>query len=439
MKPYSLILLATLGIHGNLLAEQATLEPLPEPLTLEAALAGINQQHPLLQSAAANKTLAASQLMSARSADDLNIGVRLEARRVDVSDASTNDDEDDSRAIITAQKTLYDFGRTGHAQKAAQLRLDASDHSEALLQQQHRHNVFEDFFGVLLADLEADRANESMALSFVRLDNARERHELGMVSDIDLLALENTYQEDFMERQRAELAQRHSRTRLALSLGRADELSADLEAPELPGLKNPLPEFETLLEEAKANNLALQSLQAHLNATEESRKSAIANRYPTLYAKLEATDYNRLSSERHPFSAILGLEVPLYQGERVDGKAAMALAQQQQIRANMQAENYRVTEQVLNTYQTIQALFAQLQQAEVQADFRDLYLDRSRAQYELEIKSDLGDAMVAQSEARRFSAQTRYDLALAREKLVTLTQNTTYSALQPAIDTEEKQ
>lgn len=442
MKRHALLVVALLGLQGSVLAENTdeivTLEPLPEPLTLEAALAGIDQNHPLLTAASADKALAQSRLLSARSTDDLHIGATLEARHIDVSDVSTNPDDNDSRAILKAHKTLYDFGRTHHARKAAELQLDASSHNESLLIQQHRQSVIDAFFGVLLADLEADRANEAMALSYVRLDNARERQELGMVSDIDLLDLENTYQTDFMERQRAALEQRHSRTRLALQLGRPDELSSDLEPPELPGLKNPIPELEVLLEEAKSKNLALRSLQAQLTATQESRKSAKADRYPKLYATLQATDYNRETNERHPFSAILGLEVPIYQGERVDGKTASALAQQQRIRANMVAADFRLTEQVLNTLQTIQVLTNQLEQADIQADFRELYLDRSRAQYELEIKSDLGDAMVAQSEARRFSAQTRYDLALAREKLVTLTQNPAYSALQPAIETEDK-
>lgn len=443
MNRHSLLMLVLLGCSSNLWSddsvESTALPPLPEPLTLEAAFNGINQQHPLLESAAANKSMAESELMTARASDDLTVGATLEARRIDPSDIALNRDTNDSRAIITAQKTLYDFGRTGHAKKAAEIQLGASENTERLAQQEHRQSVFEDFFGVLLADLASDRANEAMALSFVRLDNARERHSLGMVSDIDLLALENTYQNDFMERQRAELEQRHSRTRLALSLGRPADLSGELEAPKLPGLKNPLPDFDAIIEEAKRNNLALQSLRAQYEATEESRKSATANRYPTLYAKLQATDYNRRTNERHPFSAILGLEVPIYQGERVDGKAAAALAQQQKVRASMHAADYLVTEKVLTTYQTVQTLMSQLQQAEVQSDFRELYLDRSRAQYDLEIKSDLGDAMVAQSEARRFSAQTRFDLALAREKLANLTQNPAYSALQPAIEIEDKQ
>lgn len=443
MKRHALLLSIALCLNSVWAAGEDLPEPvqeaLPEPLTLEGALAGINHDHPLLMSARASTAQAESELIRARAQDDLSIALALEGRRIDPSEQNANQDTDDSRAILSAQKTLYDFGRTGHAKQAAQLKLNASENQQALQTQLHRQTVIENFFKVLIADLTFEWSNEGMALSYVQLDNARERHELGEISDIDLLALENTYQRDLIQRRRAELAQRQSRTRLALALGRPGELSSDLLPPDLPGLKNPLPELDKVLEEASANNLTLQSLRAQLEAAEETRKSAKADRYPSLYAQFEAAEYRREFGSRDPLTAILGLNIPIYQGERVNGKTAAAVANMQSIRALMFAEDYRLNEQVLTTYQEVQALTAQLEQAEVQNEFRELYLDRSRAQYDLEIKTDLGDAMVAQTDARRFSAQTRFDLALARERLATLTQNPAYSALQPAVATEESQ
>lgn len=435
----SLIFCVSTGWAKDADTTSAALEPLPEPLTLDDALAAINHDHPLLMSARSATALAESALIRARANDDLRVGLTIEGRRIDPPESNLNQDTDDSRAILSAQKTLYDFGRTGHAKKAAQLELDASLQRQTLQEQQHRQAVIEQYFKVIIADLNFAWRNEAMALSYVRLDNARERHELGEVSDIDLLALEHTYQGDLILRQRAELAQRQSRTRLALALGRPGDLSSDLIPPELPGLENPLPELDVVLEEARKNNLTLQSLRGQLEAAEESRKSASAQRYPSLYAGLEAAEYEREFGSRDPFTAILGLDIPIYQGERVDGTTAAAVAEMQNIRSQMIAEDYRINEQVLTTFQEIQALLGQLKQAEVQSEFRELYLDRSRAQYDLEIKTDLGDAMVAQSDARRFAAQTRFDLALARERLVTLTQNPAYSALQPAVPTEEPQ
>ena len=46
-------------------------------------------------------------------------------------------------------------------------------------------------------------------------------------------------------------------------------------------------------------------------------------------------------------------------------------------------------------------------------DFRELALDRSRALYEMEATTNLGDAMVAVSEVRFKQAETDFQLALA--------------------------
>jgi hypothetical protein len=52
----------------------------------------------------------------------------------------------------------------------------------------------------------------------------------------------------------------------------------------------------------------------------------------------------------------------------------------------------------------------------VEQDYRDRYLDRSRAEYELEFKTDLGDSMVlySRSNANRLRALYAWELAYQR-------------------------
>lgn len=54
------------------------------------------------------------------------------------------------------------------------------------------------------------------------------------------------------------------------------------------------------------------------------------------------------------------------------------------------------------------------------ADYRELYLDRSRALYEMEVKADLGDAMVRVSEAERNLRKIQFDITLGWARLETL-------------------
>jgi hypothetical protein len=60
-------------------------------------------------------------------------------------------------------------------------------------------------------------------------------------------------------------------------------------------------------------------------------------------------------------------------------------------------------------------------------DYRDLYLDRSRALYEMEVKTDLGDSMVEVSEARLKFAKVKFNTALTWARLDALIGNEVYA------------
>jgi hypothetical protein len=62
---------------------------------------------------------------------------------------------------------------------------------------------------------------------------------------------------------------------------------------------------------------------------------------------------------------------------------------------------------------SIDLLEAQQRENSVAIDYRDLYLDRSRTLYELEVKADLGDAMTSQTTARLAQMETDYQLLMS--------------------------
>ncbi len=404
---------------------------MPEPLTLEAALNAVDDQHPSIATARAAEQLARAGEQQARAQDDARLALNLEARRVEPNTHSASQDRDDSRASLTLSKTLYDFGRTRQRVEASRQLVTARVQSSTLARQQLRRAIMRDYFAVLLADLEAARANEAMAIAFVRLDKLRDQHTLKMVSDIELLKQEDQYQSILLERTRAEAQQRQTRNQLALTLDHPGQLSANVLAPELPGLTTVLPDYAQLVDEARQGNAELAGLQAEMAALQARKQTARAERNPNLYLQLEAWDYQQEFGSRYPLVAMLGVDVPLYQGNRVNAAIAEQEADLQALRARYRARDYALQQELLGTWNQIKTLTLQLEQARIRNDYRERYLDRSRALYELEVVTDLGDAMTEQTAARQFADQTRFELALARETLVALTGNPAYSALTP--------
>ena len=203
--------------------------PLPEPLTLEASLALADAPHPDTAAVAADN--------AARRADQLT----LEAL-TGVPTRFAADDEADRLLILHAR-------------------------------QHRRTKILRCYLGVLLADLAATESNEAMAIAYVRMDRARQRHALGQVSDIVLAELTSTYQSVLRKRAVAEAKQRARRSRLALALNRPGELPARLLPPRLPGNQAERPDLEPLQASALEQHTRLGALRLRLQAA-EARLSA---------------------------------------------------------------------------------------------------------------------------------------------------------------------
>ena len=65
----------------------------------------------------------------------------------------------------------------------------------------------------------------------------------------------------------------------------------------------------------------------------------------------------------------------------------------------------------------LELLKVEQQTARTRSDYRDLYLDRSRALYEMEAQVTLGDAMTKMTEAQWRAAKVEFDLAIAWARL----------------------
>ena len=122
-----------------------------------------------------------------------------------------------------------------------------------------RLEVLARFLDVLLADLAFARYDEAMAVAYIQFDRASVRRDLGQFSDLAALELESTYQEVLHERSASQIGQQLTRTLLALALNRPGARPRELIQPALPTLPEPLPEVQTLLDEALANNGAVLS------------------------------------------------------------------------------------------------------------------------------------------------------------------------------------
>lgn len=408
-------------------------EVLPSPLSLASALATASATHPERTLAMADAAHAEAALAQARSANAPRIDARLDARYINPPPGSPYPDHNDSSAALVLRKPIYDFGRSRARTDAAAADVEAARQIETDAFARQRLEIMRRFFDVLLADQRLAEAEEAMAVAYVEFDRARDRNKLGQLSDIDLLAREDAYQTARSRRAVEESAQRTTRALLADAIGRPDALPDKLLMPALKGIARQPPDYASLLTTAQQRNPTLASLRARMQAAQAALAESRAEDNPRLDLELRATRYARDFGTRDPLSAGLVLRVPLYSGGRVDADKAAALADLARARAETVRYEYRLRQALLETRQDLLALAAQAQALDVQTDYRELYLDRSRALYELQIKTDLGDAMVQQSATRSRRMANRFRRALAWETLAVLTGD---ARLEPDTTTE---
>lgn len=393
--------------------------PLPNPLTLGQALALADEAHPDLALAQANVLQARSRRREAQARTGTQIFGDLTPQVTVPSEPFPGESGwvNDSRARLFLNQPLYDFGRSAALERAADAEVDAREQMVLDAQQLRRLEIMGRFFDVLLADLRYGADNEDMARKYVEFDRLRERASLGQVSEVDLLAAENRYREALIVRTDSEKRKTATRQQLAVALNRPAELPGELVRPMLANLDREIPDHQLLYQQASAVNPQLQSLRAEVAAGRSAYESERARRYPILSGELEAAAYERGTPTRDQYRATLNLRVPLYDGGQTDAALQRAAAEVVAREARLAKGEQALRQQALDLVQELEALKVRRVAARQRMQYRDLYLERSRALYELEVRTDLGDAMTQLSDAQWQEARADFQMALAWARL----------------------
>jgi len=405
-------------------------DPLPQPLTLEQALAFSQaDNHPQTEAQLAAREAADAEREAAGAETGLDVRLLADGRYVEPSTNDRGGSTNDSRVQLVISKPLYDFGQTQARVAAADALVDSAALTLESVYRQRRLAIMRAFFEVLLADLDYAAANESMAIEYVRLDRLRDRNSLGQASDVELAQQQVRYEKGRTARYQAESRQRLTRGTLAEALNRPGELSAELVPPVLKGLDREIPTLDELVKLALDDNPALAGLRARAESDRNRIQAARAAGRPVLTGELEAADYAREFATRDRYRASLLLDVPLYTGGRDDARQAKALAGLHATEASIAQKESELREFLRNAVERLTLLKVEREGASAEQRFRDIDLDRARAEYEHEFAADLGNAMADYSAAKLRRTRADYQTALTWAEIAAVTGKTEWDPL----------
>jgi outer membrane protein TolC len=157
----------------------------------------------------------------------------------------------------------------------------------------------------------------------------------------------------------------------------------------------------------------LLSLKAQQESLKAQVELAQADDNPQLKGRVEVAEYSREIGSNDVWRAGVRLDVPLFNGGRSEAKLAKQRAEFRKVSANVEQQRRVLRQHLLELWAGLQTLKVAQQSLVAERDYRDLYLDRSRAEYELEVTTDLGDAMVVMSALRYQIMKTKFSTALS--------------------------
>ncbi len=397
-----------------LASTQSLAAPIPDPLSLPAALAyGEDMQHYSLLHAQADVVSAESALHRAASANGLRAQLELEAAYVEPSPIAPDQSNNDSYATLRIIQPVYDFSGGFQREEAAELSHMALQQRMQSLIGQRQVDIARQFFNVILADLRYARDNEDMAIAYVRFDADKDRFALAQISEVEYMASQDRYLQSLHRRNMSESQQRHSRAILAEALNRPGELPSRLARPELVFPQQTMPEFSELFKRLESSSPRLILLRQQLQASQIRLEAESRAFLPRLDAELSVSEYARLSGSSDEWRAQLNMTIPLYENQTMKSQHAAARAEMLSIKASLQQAEAQIRQQALQLWQSIQLLQQRRQHLRERLSLRELELDKNRALYEMEVKTDLGNAMVAISDIHFQQARNDFDLMLA--------------------------
>ncbi|MCB1734967.1 MAG: TolC family protein [Gammaproteobacteria bacterium] len=387
---------------------------IPDPLTLDAALNLLDNEHPNLLTAEAGRARAEADRLDAASQTGLDARLRARLRWVEPNSNASLQQHDDHSLGLTVRKRISDFGLS-EARLAASAAGDASaGFAYRDAERQQRIDVIRAFFDVLESDLLAAWHSEAMQVQFLRQEDVVESRNLRESSDLDVARADAEYQLALARSYTTQATQRSTRQVLAQALNRPRQLPSVVVRPELALLDRPVPEeVFPLIDEALANNAGLRALEARMQSAQQGLIAARAADGPVLDAEGEMGAYTRDLGGNDQMRIGLVLEVPLSTGGKTQAGIAKARAALLDAQAERGRRELALRSEVLTLWQELG--LAKYHRAEAKANMmlRDMELERSRMQFEQQVKSNLGNAMANYTEAEYRAAQADHALAMA--------------------------
>lgn len=364
---------------------------LPNPLTLRHTLALATKQNLEQKQLHINIELDKIELKSYQDSYKTTVDLDLQLARRDNEKLSGTDY---SHAFIKINKVLYDQNVEIN-QNAAKSTVKNTEFALQQLKIDKTTQVMQAFFNIILADMRHETVLERLAISAIRANRIQDNFNVEDASEVELLEKRTLTQLDVVKRIEAEAAQITTRAKLAQLLNIAYENRPDnLVKPDLTYFfKKELAGFEIWQKKIQLSNLELGELRRVLANLKQQRNLEKNNKEIVISSNIKLGEQSYDSSKNGNWRAGISFIMPFGQSQSQKNKTSKLLTKIKQQQLRIEQRTQALNQQALSLWLKLKTLKQRHQALTTELDYRDLYLELARANYEMEIKSDIGSAM----------------------------------------------
>lgn len=344
------------------------------------------------------------------------------------------------RTRLTAEQTLFDFGRTGARRRGAGARLEAAEEGASAVRQRQALGAIGAFLAARRAEELRKVAAESVETVRAHLKVTRDQYDLGVVAKNDVLAAEVTVANAEAALIAAENQVEFARSRLALRMGYPGDMSVAPAEGDFPVPERASPSSESVQvalskrEEVRAQEAALREAEAAL----ESARAAFG---PTFLAQGgHSYETNEFNPHKSVFSFVVGGRLNLFSGfadEAAVREARVSLDRRRQalaqLRDSVALEVKSASLAVAEAQKRLEVARVAVARAE-----ENLRIQNDRYAEGLSINTEVLDAQALLTRARADEKNAAYDLYEARFGLL-FARGELMEYLAPLLGTEGKE
>lgn len=390
---------------------------IPNPLSLDFLLSELPAQFPDWFAQQAKIQMKQADLAGLEAEDAMKVDLQGRLSRREFVEESQNH----NLLALHFGKSLYNFGYTDGLLASLQSEVEAESAFQGSLLNLHKFNMMQAFFNVILADFQFRIDNEQMAIEYISFDKSKDRHEVGQISDVEMIQAESNYQQALLQRSKSEQNQLRSRVNLANVIGYANARPDEMRMPSLKVFAQRDPKalnLEQLYAQLEQSNPELLRIQALINAQQAKWQAVQKSNYPEVRTDAWVGQLSSQPEVREgSWRVDLSMSMPLYDGGQQKSEGLQVQAKQIKLAADYQSLAQNLRQEVADVYFQLKLLEAEKEANQRFGDYADLYLDFSRALYENEQATDLGTSMVRLSEANYRVVAWRFKQALLWSKL----------------------